>query len=242
MRYEGKMGFVSVAGIVRTLQVSVAQGEALPHLTTSTTSTTNTNVTTSAFSAKQTAWGLGFAGKLLVAAKSNLHGRVIVGDGLGYIVDDAGNQSAYLQLPTASTATGTPSASVLNRYPARFDTSSVINCVAGYEHWWTEEFRTNIAGSYTKIKNSPYSPIYYSLVSNLTSTNPATAVPQINARIKKVLVNAIYSPVKNIDIGVELMHGMRETIAGVDKTDNSVFYNGATGKATQIMTSFIYKF
>ena len=239
LRYEGKMGFVSVAGIVRTLQVSVAQGDTVgsTYIGSSSTSSINTTAANS-FSSKQNGWGLAFAGKLLVAAKSNLHGRVTVGDGLGYLVEDATGQAAYFQMPTASSSTGSTS-NTATRYAARFDTNSVINCVAGYEHWWTEEFRTNIAGSYTKIKNSPYSPIIYSNAPNIAvGTVPA----QINARIKKVLVNAIYSPVKNIDVGIELMHGMRETISGVDKYDGSVYYGGATGKATQIMTSFIYKF
>lgn len=224
LRYEGKMGFVSLAGIYRQLQVNVAKNDIIA------TVGTTTNRAAVDYGAKVSAWGINLAGKLITKGKSNVYSRITIGDGLGYLVEDATGCSAYLQVPTATSIGGT-SASPL-RYAPRFDTATVTNGVIGYAHWWTDAFRTNIGGSYTKIKHSPFIP-------------KLTATAQANARVKKAVVNAIYSPVKNIDIGLELMYAVRETISGVDKaTDGgaSYYYAGGTGKATQIMTSFIYKF
>lgn len=219
LRYEGKMGFVSLAGIYRQLQVDVAIGDTVG----SAKSTVN-------YGAKVSAWGINLAGKLITKGKSNVYSRITIGDGLGYLVEDATGCSAYLQVPT--TATGTGVATNLIRYAPRFDTATVTNGVIGYAHWWTDAFRTNIGGSYTKIKHSPFIP------------KPSTGA-QANARVKKAVVSAIYSPVKDIDIGLELMYAVRETVSGADKTTDAAaptYYAGGTGKATQIMTSFIYKF
>ena len=210
LTYEGKQGLVSLRGIMRTLQVNVAKGDAISTATGTATSAVD-------FKSKQTAWGLGVSGKYITTGLSNLYAQVNVGDGLGYLIDDASNQAAYLQVPTQTNHTT----------QARFDTNMVTNGAAGYEHWWTEAFRTNVSGSYTKIKNSPFSPV-------------SSGVNQINSRIKKMVVNAIYSPAKSIDIGVELMLVKRQTIGGV--TADGTIYRGGTGKAAQLMTSFIYKF
>jgi hypothetical protein len=226
LRYEGKMGFVSLGGIYRRLQVSVAAGDSVPTFATTTSNATQTTSNATSlvnYSAKVSAWGINIAGKLITQGKSNLYSRITFGEGIGYLVEDAVNYAAYLQVPT-STANST-------RYASRFDTAAVTNSVIGYAHWWTDKFRTNVGGSYTKIKNSPFIPVMAGAV-------------QANARVKKALVNAIYSPVQNIDIGVELMYAVRETVSGTDTTNGTVYgtYNGGTGKATQIMTSFIYKF
>lgn len=215
LRYEGKMGFVSLGGIYRQLQVNVSAGDTVG--TSGSTSLVN-------YGAKVNAWGLNLAGKLITKGKSNIYSRLSFGDGLGYLVEDATNQAAYLQVPTATSNT--------TRYAARFDTATVTNGILGYAHWWTDEFRTNIGGSYTKIKNSPFIPVL-------------SGATQANALVKKATVSAIYSPVKNIDIGVEFMYAVRETVAGADKTTDTAtptYYAGGTGKGTQLMTSFIYKF
>ena len=214
LRYEGKMGFVSLAGIYRQLQVNVSKDDVVM----------GTSKSIVDYGAKVSAWGINLAGKLITKGKSNVYSRITIGDGLGYLVEDATNCSAYLQAPTATTNT--------IRYAPRFDTATVTNGVIGYAHWWTDAFRTSIGGSYTKIKHSPFIP-------------KSSGSVQANARVKKAVVNAIYSPVKDIDIGLELMYAVRETISGVDKTTDagtSTYHTGGTGKATQIMTSFIYKF
>ena len=220
------MGFVSLGGIYRQLQVSVATGDTVSTATSataiSTTSTSSVN-----YNSKVSAWGLNIAGKLITQGKSNLYSQITFGNGLGYLVEDATNYSAYLQLPTSSQTTD----SSKTRFTTRFNTAAVTNGIIGYAHWWTDEFRTNIGGSYTKIKNSSSMPVM-------------SGSTQANARIKKALVNAIYSPVKNIDIGLELMYAVRETVSGTDTANGTTYatYSGGTGKATQIMTSFIYKF
>ncbi|MDP4725626.1 MAG: porin [Alphaproteobacteria bacterium] len=224
LRYEGKMGFVSLAGIYRQLQVNVAITDSIPTFATTANATAAAGSSMVNYGSKVSAWGINLAGKLITKGKSNVYSRITVGDGLGYLVEDATNCSAYLQVPTS---TGNAI-----RYAPRFDTATVTNGVIGYAHWWTDAFRTNIGGSYTKIKHSPFIP-------------KLTGATQANARVKKAVVNAIYSPVKDIDIGLELMYAVRETVSGVDKTTDtgtSTYYAGGTGKATQIMTSFIYKF
>ncbi len=215
LRYEGKMGFVSLRGIVRSLQAKIGTGDIVG-------GTTATNV----YSSRQTGWGLGLSGQLNTAKKSNIFGMINIGDGLGQIVDDATGQAAYLQY-SASTETGAKQA----RYPKRFATTTVVNGVLGYEHWWTEKLRTTIMGTYTKIKNPAFAPIL-------------TGATQLNSTVKRAVANVIYSPVKNIDVGLEVYYGIRKTISGIDTVDGANYYNhaGNEGKCTQVMTSFIYRF
>jgi hypothetical protein len=184
----------------------------------STTSTSSVN-----YNSKVSAWGLNIAGKLITQGKSNLYSQITFGNGLGYLVEDATNYSAYLQLPTSSQTTD----SSKTRFTTRFNTAAVTNGIIGYAHWWTDEFRTNIGGSYTKIKNSSSMPVM-------------SGSTQANARIKKALVNAIYSPVKNIDIGLELMYAVRETVSGTDTANGTTYatYSGGTGNATQMADCF----
>ena len=218
LRYEGKMGFVSLRGIVRSLQVQTGAGDTYA-------SNTATNIIPN-FSSRQTGWGLGLSGQLNTAKKSNIFGMINVGDGLGQIVDDATGQAAYLQL-TGST----DSTAMKARFPNRFATTTVVNTVLGYEHWWTEKLRTTIMGTYTKIKNPSFAPIL------TTST-------QLNSTVKRAVANVIYSPVKNIDVGLEVYYGIRKTISGVDTLNGTTYYNhaGNEGKCTEVMTSFIYRF
>jgi len=213
LRLDGEHGFVSLRGMVRRLEVNVQPTEKVggdPAITA-----------TTAFASKQTAWGLGTSFRLNTSGQSGFNGQVTVGDGINNFLAVENLPSAYLQIP------GAAGAGV--RTQARFDTLAGVNAILGYEHWWTDEFRTNIAGSYTKIKNSPFAPVL-------------TGSTQVNARLKKAVVNAIYSPVKQMDIGVELMYGVRETIAGMSDTTPNTFYAGGTGRSTQIMTSVTYKF
>ncbi|MES2607302.1 MAG: DcaP family trimeric outer membrane transporter [Pseudomonadota bacterium] len=234
LRYEGKQGFVSLRGIVRQLAVNVAAGEAVTTSTSSGTGALTASPASNRFASKQTGWGIGSSFKLVTSGLSSLYGQVNTGDGINQFLAVESIPSAYLQVPTVST-TG----AAATRYAARFDTHTGSNAILGYEHWWTEKFRTNIAGSYTKVKNSQFAPV-------------STSATQVTSRLKKVLVNAIYSPVKQIDVGIEFMYGTRETIGGTVDIANTIpgqvsnapgsNYAGGTGKATQVMTSFIYKF
>ncbi|MES2253289.1 MAG: DcaP family trimeric outer membrane transporter [Pseudomonadota bacterium] len=220
LRLEGKQGFVSLRGIVRRLEVNVQPTEAAGGVTA-----------LNQFANKQTGWGLGTSFKLITSGLSGFNGQVTFGDGINNFLAVESLPSAYLQLP----ASATPAAGNNGTHTqARFDTLSGASAILGYEHWWTDQFRTTIAGSYTKVKNSSFAPV-------------SAAGSQLNSRLKKAVVNAIYSPVKQMDIGVEVMYGTRETIGGTVDTAGTNApvgsqYAGGTGRATQIMTSFIYKF
>ena len=238
LRYAGKQGFVSLRGIVRQLAVNVAAGETVPQLTGTGSGLVSSSTSTPAstrFANKQTGWGIGSSFKLITSGLSNLYGHVTTGDGINGFLAIESVPSAYLQMPSTNSTSDVLKA----RNASRFDTHTGSNGILGYEHWWTEQFRTNIAGSYTKLKNSTYAPV-------------STSATQVTSLMKKVLVNAIYSPIKQIDVGIEFMYGTRETIGGMVNIANTTagqasnapgsYYAGGTGKATQVMTSFIYKF
>ncbi|MDP3371496.1 MAG: DcaP family trimeric outer membrane transporter [Candidatus Paracaedibacteraceae bacterium] len=217
LRLDGKLGFVSLRGLVRRLEVNVQQGD-----------TIGGNVAvpvtaTSAYNNKQTGWGLGSSFKLLTAEKSNFFGQANIGEGIGQFLLAEVLPAAYLQLPTsAQTATTTA------RFSPRFDTVAGVSGILGYEHWWTDAFRTTVSGAYGKLKYSPYAPVM-------------SGATRLTTLLKKALINAVYSPVKNIDVGIELLYTTRETLTGTDQSGAPTVKNGM-GKGTQIMTSFIYKF
>jgi hypothetical protein len=117
------------------------------------------------------------------------------------------------------------------RFTNAFDLIKVKHGLGGIEWWWTDQIRTSLMGSFTQIAAPKNMPIL-------------SGSTQINTKIKKVIANIVYSPVANIDIGLEILSHVRTTLSGTDTTNGTSYttYGGGTGKATRVITSFVYRF
>lgn len=224
-RTDGDMGFFSVGAIWRTLTVSARAGENYAN------SYEKSGAAKAAKTIKQdvyfqkNGWGISVGARLNKSKeKSHAFGQFMYGHGLGYLAQDS-NPSGYFQFLTSADSGGE-----LIRYQPTFDLIKTTNVLFGYCHYWSENFRTTIAGTYTRMKHS-------------NQVSIMTGGTQINQQIKRLMINGIYNPVKNVDVGLEIMHATRETVSGYSYSNSgSTYYGGTVGRSTQVTTSFIYRF
>lgn len=85
----------------------------------------------------------------------------------------------------------------------------------GYSHKWSPKFRSTVAAGAIWYKNSNGYADY-------AKTNNSTT---LNKSLYNVIVNSFYSPVKDVDLGVEYTYGQRETFVKVPGTDNKGDYS-----------------
>ncbi|MHA3091620.1 DcaP family trimeric outer membrane transporter [Acinetobacter brisouii] len=73
----------------------------------------------------------------------------------------------------------------------------------GYSHKWSPKFRSTVAAGAIWYKND-------NTYANYAKT---TASQTLNKSMYNIIVNSFYSPVKDVDLGVEYTYGQRETFA-----------------------------
>lgn len=142
-------------------------------------------------------WGLGASGKILAYQKDALFFQGVYGEGVGhYLFDVAITQNG-------STYVGN-----------NIDARPAWGGYAGYQHYWSDHWRSNLLFGYTGIDNGPAS--YY-------STSP-------NKEVMSGHLNLIWEPAKQYRVGLEYMHGHREVESGTE------------GDLDRVQTSFMYLF
>ena len=130
-------------------------------------------------------WGAG--------AKDDFQWQFSVGNGMGrYLTNATSGDLAtnYLVTPTSAAAAANVLVSPI----------MMAGGVAGYQHWWLPNLRSNLAYGYWQANVSSQ------LVGPVEST-------VANKRLQSVNFNVIWSPVAFIDTGVEYMWGKRTVVA-----------------------------
>ena len=115
--------------------------------------------------------------------------------------------SRYL-LDVASTA---PSVAY-NATLTQFESIKSYGGFGALQHWWTDKLRTNLVYSLVKIDN------------------PIFSGPAVARETRYGVVNLIYSPWPDVDIGAEYQYGQR------------IDADGRKGNQTRIQSSLIYRF
>ncbi len=181
LKYSGKSGFVTLRGMARQIQYR------------SLTDGASYN-TANDFSAKATAWGVGLSGKFITVGKSAFYAQLNTGQGVGRYIPEIAGEAAYFNPSTK-----------------QFNVLKANNALVGYEHYWTDDIRTNIQASYTRV--SPPAP---------AGMTPLTGTTRITQKIKKVFFNIFYTPVKNVETGLEFAHIRRDTVDNKTGSGNRV--------------------
>lgn len=164
LAYAGKMGELSLAGLVRQVRAE----------------TLGVSATTGGF-------GVSAGGKLFLnAAKS--------GD-VRFMVTYGRNVGRYVGLNFAPDAVFVPAAN-------KFEDVNVFAAIGAIRVPLAPQVRMNLMGS---IQSVDYS-----------SALPLASIGGYNKRAWSLAANLFYSPVKNIDLGVEYRHGERELVSGAD--------------------------
>ncbi len=172
---------------------------------------------------KDFGWGLGFSTRLFVTNYDSIFFNYSGGNGIGHYIFDLPAQSiAYNATPTAKT------------HSVQFGQGIIL----GFEHYWTEHLRTNVIAGLSQVNNARFLRVAARGRQNVPYDNDrldAIGVNQsdvafVNHRIQHGIINLLYKPTAELEMGVEYNHARRTTL------------NGQHGIAKRIQLSFIYRF
>ncbi len=137
-------------------------------------------------------WAVAASAKLdlsFLGKRDNLRLNVHYGDGYGTQVK------------------GGPYEALFNTANSELDTIGIGSLFGGIQHFWTEEFRSNLTYGYVSADNPASAPS-----DALDSTTYASA-------------NFIWNPFKKLTLGVEYLWGRRENVDGASGTSNRYLFS-----------------
>jgi hypothetical protein len=206
--YESERFHVSLRGALRYLQVKTAN--VLP---------ASPGQPNSLYDLKKTGYGYGVSGRLFVWGKNNVYAQWNGGDGIGRLLNENDGYAVVQD--------------VVNQ---RLGTIKINNALAGYEHAWTENIKTNIAATYTHFSYPSWVP-----ANNTFDIFTEGAGGGIYTRSHtKYMANIIWSPVKNVNFGLEYAYLERKLRAPQLNTKTGEYASKGTGQ--RYMVSAIYNF
>jgi hypothetical protein len=156
-------------------------------------------------------WGGYLSGHLNTFGKDTLRAGVMGGQALGHFLSDMG-ASAGIE---TNSATGSSTAVTK---PLSFGAN------ASYTHWWTDQLRSTVMGGFSKVD-----------VNTSSILTSAAAQNFIDKMHIAETVNLIWSPVPQVDLGIEYTHYTRH-VAGPNETVQSI------GQMNRIEAETVFKF
>ena len=149
-----------------------------------------------AYAGKATAYGFGISGRVYTVGKDSFFVQTNAGDGIGrYIYDGYGMSAAY------------------NATTKKFQKQRMYGALAGYEHYWADNLRSNLAVGQTRVKLDSMIPIAV----------PTTAgTTRVTSKMQQAFVNLLYKPVPPVEVGIEYGHFKRSTVDEKNGTGDRV--------------------
>jgi hypothetical protein len=153
----------------------------------------------------ETGWGGQLTGHLNTIGKDTLRGGVMAGQALGHYMSQlgAGGGQAGLQETSVFTAGGVVPASFIVAKPV------VYGFHVDYTHWWTNELRSTVLAGYEhqNVKNAIF--------------NTVAARNLVNRYLIGATLNLIWSPVPQVDFGIEYTWAQRSTWSSTATVSNT---------------------
>ncbi|WP_151777570.1 DcaP family trimeric outer membrane transporter [Acinetobacter brisouii] len=146
-------------------------------------------------------WGVGVGGKYSFTPNDTVFANYyhVKGDNKYLLYTNP----AYVAAINGTSLKDTTDVSI---YESEYDTG-----LLGYSHKWSPQWRSTVAAGAIWYKND---------------NDYAAKAPNLNKKLYNIIVNSFYSPVKNVDLGVEYTYGQRETFASKTPiTDNQGDYS-----------------
>jgi len=147
-----------------------------------------TNAAGNNISQSEFGWGLGLSGTLKTWGKDVLLFQANGGDGIGRYSNDNGLVADVVV--------------DLNNNAMR--NLKIYDGEIGYQHWWTDQLRSNVNGSYMHIGYPTSGP----------AALPAATLAVQNTELVATYANLIWSPVPQVDLGVEYTWQERKVASG----------------------------
>lgn len=164
-------------------------------------------VSSPAYAGSQWGYGVGISGKYFInGTKSNLYSQLNFGNAVArYIYGLEGLSMAFY-----------PPVGI---YPGQMALQNALGFASGIEHWWNDQWRSNIAYGFSRVQLASFLP-----------KRSAASTYEITKQLKQVFINTIYSPIPCFDIALEYGHFLRDVNSG----------RHGVGNRVQVMVS--YKF
>jgi hypothetical protein len=156
--------------------------------------------TTNNDTATKYGYGVAVSGKQGTVGKDSINYDLVAGNGTGRYDYDIGAAGAFYN-STTNTLKTTP----------------YYGGTLGYQHYWSEKFRSNLFGGAARIVND-------------TNIMNSTVTGAVNKFVASGHVNLLWQPVPAYQVGIEYMHGYRKVERGVE------------GSLNRVQASFIYGF
>jgi porin-like protein len=137
-------------------------------------------------------WGAGLSGHVDTFGQDALFFQANGGPGIGRYATDSGTA---------------PGDSVISADGRTLKTVKIWDAFLGYRHWWTDKLRTNVEGS---ILQASYPKDLFPAA----AFAPAGTFGILNRQLIGSHVNLIWSPVPQVDLGVEFIYLQRKTEGG----------------------------
>ncbi len=136
------------------------------------------------------AWGYGIAfnAVLNTFGKDRLVGRVAYGDGVGRYIDNMG----------AGASSDVGLAGVTSPV---LETNKVTSAMLGYQHFWAENLRSTVAGGFARITYPSFARQFSTSTQNIQ-----------NRDLTQGIANIIWTPLQNLDLGLEYNVGTRQLL------------------------------
>jgi hypothetical protein len=165
--------------------------------------------------------------------KDDFTAHITGGDGIGSYLNSSSNVSLWTSYGAPATGQGTAAAvpgtyggfngptSAASAAVLRFGTAQVIGAEVGYQHWWTDNLRSNLNGGWQSQYGIPIKAV------NANGTVAGTAVTAgqaaaINKEMFTAHANLIWNPVSFVDVGIEYMWGQRTVLNNVNASMNAL--------------------
>src|SRR5260221_9418622 len=137
-------------------------------------------------------WGAGLSGHVNTFGKDGMFFQINGGPGIGRYATDSGVA---------------PGDSVISVDGRTLKTVKIWNAFLGYQHWWTDRLRSNVEGS---ILQASYPKDLFAAA----AFAPAGSFGVLNRQLISAHANLIWSPVSQVDLGVEFIYLQRKTEGG----------------------------
>ena len=160
-------------------------------------------------------WGTYLSGHLNTFGKDTLRGGFMIGQALGHYLSDMGSAAG---IETNSDAPGGVTNDTAVTKPISYGAN------ASYTHWWTDQLRSTAMGGYSKV--------------NVNTTSIITLASAQNGLDKEHIAgtaNLIWSPVPQVDLGIEYTHYVRMVAGPFENTQSR-------GHMDRIEAETVFKF
>jgi hypothetical protein len=178
---------------------------------------TSTGPNDPTFSRKKYGYGVALGGRMFVHKKSNIFGQFNFGKGIGTYIFALDGYGAAIDVSRGM-----------------MQTQFCSGLLVGFEHYWSDKWRTNVIYSQARAIVSDIIPGGRTAVTGVDQAGNLAVISSTRYSISRILrqfyINLLWSPAEKFELGLEYAHFRRDTV------------NNYTGYGNRYQFGAYYKF